>query len=840
MKGNIYAQGLSSHEAERRLAEYGKNVTDSGKKSSFFKRFLAQLGDLMIVILLAAAALSFVIALYTGDSAELIEPLIIVGIVLTNALLGAFQEFKAEKSLLMLKKLTTPVTKVVRDGSVTLLDSELIVVGDVCVFDAGDIITADGRVTSAEGLFVDQAAITGESVPVNKHDNDIVFGGSLVTRGRCLVTVTATGAKSELGKIADMLSGAAQTQTPLQQRMKRLSKFIGIVCLAVCAVVFAIGLVKGFAARTAGDTFTQVFVDVLLTSVSLAVAAIPEGLPAVVTVVLAGGIEKMAAKNAIVKRLTAVEALGSASVICSDKTGTLTQNKMTLLGVFDGKAFCAAENITKDNLLLRAFVWCSDAVKNSDGAWLGDPTEIAVARLVDSESVIRLFELPFDSQRKLMTTVVACDGGYYAVTKGNPECMLDDQGVFMPQYKLYTRKGLRVLALSMRRVSHAFPRSQALEKRLPISALFVISDPPRTEAAQAVEVCRQAGIRPVMITGDSAETAVEIARELGIMRQNDLVLSGDGLAEMSAEGLAEIVDRVAVYARVTPSDKLKIVKAWQSNGAVVAMTGDGVNDAPALKHADIGCAMGSGTDVAKNAADIILTDDNFATVVDAISLGRSVYQNIKKTVNYLLTCNIGEVLFVFFAMLLWGASPLAAMQLLWINLVTDGLPGLALGLYRQERDVMRCPPRPSNEGFFSNGGGRRVFVGGVLFALATLLSFACGARTGLPEASTMAYLTLSTSQLVFVLEMRSEHGAFDRGITSFMLISLAVSAVLVWSVALIPPLMSVLELVKLSVWRYLLAVALSLLPVAFYRLKRPIAALFGGKSIVKRLKAVKN
>lgn len=834
MKGNINAQGLSSREAERRLAEYGKNVTDSGKKSSFLQKLLAQLGDLMIVILLAAAVLSFVIALYTGDAAELIEPLIIVGIVFANAILGALQEFKAEKSLLMLKKLTTPVTKVVRDGNVTVLDSELIVVGDVCVFDAGDIITADGRIASAEGLFVDQAAITGESVPVNKHDGDTVFGGSLVTHGRCLVTVTATGAKTELGKIADMLSDAARTQTPLQQRMKQLSKLIGMVCLAVCAVVFVIGLVKGFGARAAGESVTQVFADVLLTSVSLAVAAIPEGLPAVVTVVLAGGIEKMAAKNAVVKRLTAVEALGSASVICSDKTGTLTQNKMTLTGIFDGKAFCAAEGLTKDNLLLRAFAWCSDAVKNSDGAWLGDPTEIAVARLVASdENVTRLFELPFDSQRKLMTTVVECDGAYYAVTKGNPECMTDEHGVFMPQYKLYSCKGLRVLALSLRKVSHDFPRSQALEKRLPISALFVISDPPRAEAAQAVEVCRQAGIRPIMITGDSVQTAVEIARELCIMQQCDLVLSGERLAQTSVEELAEIVDRVAVYARVTPSDKLKIVRAWQSKGAVVAMTGDGVNDAPALKHADIGCAMGSGTEVAKNAADIILTDDNFATVVDAVSLGRSVYQNIKKTVNYLLTCNIGEVLFVFFALLLWDASPLAAMQLLWINLVTDGLPGLALGLYRQERDVMRCPPRLSNEGFFSNGGGRRVFEGGVLFALATLTSFACGARVGLSEASTMAYLTLSTSQLVFVLEMRSEHGAFDRGITPFMLVSLAVSAVLVWSVALVPPLMSLLELVRLSAWQYLLAVALSLLPVAFYRLRQPLAALIGGKSALE-------
>ena len=829
---NLIKKGLTEQEAQERLEKFGQNVTEEKKKHGFLRKFINQFGDLMIIILLVAAALSFGMALYTGEKSDLLEPIIIIVIVLANATLGTVQEFRAEKSLEALKQLTSPKTKVARGGSVTVIDSRMIVSGDVCIFEAGDVVTADCKLIFAESLFVNQSALTGESVPIEKQaltlgkkesDDNRIFSGSLVTKGRCYAEVYATGRDTELGKIAGMLANSGNALTPLQQKLKKLSKVIGIVCLAVCLLVLVIGFVKGIKQMSAGATLTSVFIDILLTSVSLAVAAIPEGLPAVVTVVLAKGIEQMASKNAVVKRLTAVEALGSATVICSDKTGTLTQNKMSLTGVFDGKSYVAASNLDRHAFLLQAYCWCSDAVKNDKGEWLGDPTEIAVSSITDvTNEVTRLYEIPFDSVRKLMTVVVKVDGKYYAVTKGSLEAMRDADNYtqFEKQYRVYTKKGLRVLALAVREVGHNFPRSQALEKQLTINALFTIIDPPRNEAVTAVATCKSAGIRPVMITGDNVDTATEIARNLGILCAGDLAMDGETLATLSDEELAAKVRQIAVYARVTPADKLRIVSAWQSVGAVVAMTGDGVNDAPALKNADIGCAMGSGTEVAKDASDIILTDDNFATIVDAVSLGRSVYENIKKSVTYLLTCNIGEVLSVFVALLIWNVSPLSAMQLLWINLVTDGLPGLALGIYKQEADVMLRPPKDKNETFFSGGAGVRVAIGGVLFAASTLVGYAIGNTLGAAAASTMAYLVLSISQLFYVLEMRNHSGLFKGGITKFMLVSFFASVAMVAAVAFIPPFQRVFGLQQLKWHFYLIAVALSTLPTLAHELSR--------------------
>lgn len=820
----ILKKGLSEQQAQQRLVEQGENVTEEKVKHGFLRKFLSQFTDLMIIILLVAAAISFGMALYTGERSDMLEPIIIVAIVLANAILGTVQEYRAEKSLEALKQLTSPKTKVVRDGVVSLVDSRQLVVGDVCSFEAGDVVTADCRLLACESLFVNQSALTGESVPVEKQartgvknqgDVGAVFSGSLVTKGRCFAEVTATGRHTELGKIAGMLANSQQTLTPLQQKLKQLSKVIGLVCLAICLLVLVIGFFKGIRNMAAGATLTTVFVEMLLTSVSLAVAAIPEGLPAVVTIVLAKGIEQMARKNAVVKRLTAVEALGSATVICSDKTGTLTQNKMSLTGVFDGQSYTVAANLDRQDFLLQAYCWCCDAVQNNRNEWLGDPTEIAVTSVTRlTTQPTRLFEIPFDSLRKLMTVVVKVDNKYYAVTKGSLEAMrgANNYSVFSKQSKVYTKKGLRVLALSVREVSHSFPRSQALEQQLTISALFTIVDPPRAEAREAVATCKSAGIRPVMITGDNLDTATEIAKSLGILCSDDLAMDGDTLANLSDAELSEQVSKIAVYARVTPADKLRIVSAWQRIGAVVAMTGDGVNDAPALKSADIGCAMGSGTDVAKDASDIILTDDNFATIVDAVSLGRSVYENIKKSVTYLLTCNIGEVLSVFVALLIWNVSPLSAMQLLWINLVTDGLPGLALGIYKQDADVMKRPPKGKDETFFSGGGGRRVAFGGVLFAVATLTGFAIGNTVSYQAACTMAYLVLSVSQLFYVLEMRNNVGILRGGITKFMLLSFFLSIALVATVAFVPLLQSVFGLVTLSWQFYLIALGLSLLP----------------------------
>lgn len=831
-------RGLSSEQAQQLLQTQGENVTQQAKRKGFAHKFFHQFGDLMIVILLVAAALSFGLALYSGDSADILEPIIIVAIVIANAFLGAFQEYRAEKSLDALKNLTSPKTKVFRDGALTFVDSRYLVCGDVCVFEAGDVVTADCFLQQSEGLFVNQAALTGESAPVEKYlqkgrntDKNTLFSGSFVTKGRCVAQVFATGHNTELGKIAGILANTQTALTPLQQKLKQLSKVIGIVCISVCLAVLVIGFVKGVKQMQQGDTLTGVFVNVFLTSVSLAVAAIPEGLPAVVTVVLAKGIEKMASQNAIVKRLTAVEALGSASVICSDKTGTLTQNKMTLTGIFDGEKFVLAKHIPQNDENLQAFCWCCDAVQSPSGSWLGDPTEIAVASVLrGGKNALRIFELPFDSSRKLMTVVVKHNAKYFAVTKGSFEAMkqADNFSAFQKQYNVYTKRGLRVLALSVTEVAHSFPRSAALEKNLHIRALFTIVDPPRPEAVAAVATCKSAGIRPVMITGDNLDTASEIAKNLGIMSQNDLAVDGETLASWTEEQLAQNVQKIAVYARVTPMDKLRIVNAWKSCNAVVAMTGDGVNDAPALKNADIGCAMGSGTEVAKDASDIILTDDNFATVVQAVSLGRSVYENIKKSVTYLLTCNIGEVLSVFVALLIWNVSPLSAMQLLWINLVTDGLPGLALGIYKQEDDVMRHPPKRSDETFFSGGGGRRIAFGGVLFAFATLCGYAIGNTLGYSEACTMAYLILSLSQLIFVLAMRSHHSIFKGGITPFMAISFAVSVGLVAVVSFVPLFQNVFGLATLPWQMYLVAVALSALP-ALAREIRIVARRFAAK-----------
>ena len=809
--------GLTEEQAQKLLAQNGPNVLEQGKKQSFFAKFLAQFADTMIVVLLVASALSAIVAIVGGNATDLLEPAIIVAIVLANALLGAIQEHRAEQSLESLKKLTSPQTTVIRGGKIYKIDSQNVVVGDVCLLEMGDVVTADCTLLQSSNLAVDESPLSGESLAVEKQHGALgnkgkIFAGCFVAKGKCVAKVTATANNTEIGKIAHLLASEKAVLTPLQQKLKQLSKYIGMVCVAVCAVVLVVGFVKGL---VRGGSVLQVFLDVFLTSVSLAVAAIPEGLPAVVTVVLAQGIQKMAQKNAIVKRLTAVEALGSATVICTDKTGTLTQNKMTLHGIFDGTTFQLAQNVAKDNFHKIAYTWCSDAVQNADGVWLGDPTEVAVCCQTEAPKASRLFEIPFDSNRKLMTVVVCANGIHYAITKGSFEVMQSRCNVcqsFQKQYHVYTRKGLRVLALSVKKVKHNFPRNGSLEQNLNVVALLTIVDPPRPQSKPAVETCKSAGIRPVMITGDNLETAKEIARQVGILGQNDLAVDGQTLATWTDEELAKNVPRVAVFARVSPSDKLRIVKAWQQNKGVVAMTGDGVNDAPALKASNIGCAMGSGTEVAKNSSDMVLADDNFATIVDAVALGRSVYQNIKKTVCYLLSCNIGEVLFVFVAMILWDVSPLSAMQLLWINLVTDGLPSMALGVYKAESDVMQQPPKPATENFFSSGNGAKIVLGGAMFGISTLVAFAIGLAVSPTSAQTMAFLVLSLSQLLFVLQVRTSKGLFGGGMTKFLFLSLLLSTALVLTVAFVPQLQVLFGLQNLSPYLWVWVAILSAVP----------------------------
>ncbi|MCM1043244.1 MAG: cation-translocating P-type ATPase, partial [Corallococcus sp.] len=843
-------RGLTQSEASARIMQHGRNLLPTKKKHSALYKFFSQFADLMIVILLISAVISFVLAAISGDGKEFIEPVVIVGIVFVNAALGYVQQCKAEKSLEHLAKLSSPKVKVLRDGQLTTVADDELTIGDVIVLEAGDMVSADARLTESVDLKVNESALTGESLPVDKnaravlrtdvslaHRVNCVYRGSFVTFGRATAVVTAIGGDTEMGKIAVMLKDTSNVKTPLEEKMSQLSKVIGAVCLCVCAAVFLLGFVKGVKNMKAGESILSVFMEVFTTSVSLAVAAIPEGLPAVVTIVLANSVERMVKHRAIVKNMTAVETLGSASVICTDKTGTLTQNVMTARMIFDGKSLTEAENADKN--IIKAFVNCCDAVKSADGVYFGDPTEIALVRLGEKAGIVsrdtRVYEVPFSSERKMMSVVVKSQGKYICITKGSYENMsakCTNASDFAAQYDSLSSKGMRVLALAAKSVEHNFVKNPAIENNLDMIAIVALIDPPRDGVKDAVETCLSAGIRPVMITGDSIATATEIARQLGIMSPSDKAVTGKMLSEMSDKQLASQVRQIAVYARVTPADKLRIVNAWQSLGEVVAMTGDGVNDAPALKRADIGCAMGKGgSEVAKNTADMILADDNFSTIVEAVATGRGVYDNIKKSVRYLLSCNIGEVLSVFVSLLIWNVSPLGAMQLLLVNLVTDGLPSLALGIEKRESDVMLRPPKGKRETFFSNGQGWHIALGGVAIGAITVIAYAIGNTASAQHGVTMSYFVLSVSQLFFALEVSSKKSLFRGGVSLLTAAAAAVSALVVVATMFIPPLQSGLGLTALPMYMYLWALGLSVFPVVCFELYYAISAIrkFVGK-----------
>ena len=691
--------GLSSQEAAARLARDGENRLREGKKKTNLQRFAEQFKDVMILILLAAAVISFIVACSTGEPSEFFEPLLIVAIVIANAVMGVMQESKAEKALEALKNLSAPHARVLRDGKEAIVDASKLVVGDIILLEAGDFVPADARLLTSSSLKSEESALTGESVPSEKDAeavvaadaplgdrHNMVYSGCSITYGRATAVVTATAMNTEMGKIAGLLDASEDGQTPLQQKLANMGKYLGIVALAACAVIFVLGLLDGIPVM-----------EIFMTAVSLAVSAIPEGLPAIVTIVLAIGVQRMVKKNAIIRRLPAVETLGSASVICSDKTGTLTQNRMTLTHAYvDGGA--GTEAISDNNsapvrrLLQYAALCCDGSVDFSPEGekHMGDPTETAIIVAAHRNGMEkdalnaqspRLADLPFDSDRKLMTTVNRIDGKIVAIVKGAFDvmdglCISGDLAAARRVNEEMSRQALRVLAVGYK-VLDGEPKavtSEALENNLTFLGLVGMIDPPRPEAREAVKQCRRAGIKPVMITGDHVVTASAIAKDLGILGEGDEAVTGAELARMSEQDLDAHVANISVYARVSPEDKIRIVQAWQRKGQIVAMTGDGVNDAPALKAADIGCAMGiTGTDVAKGAADMTLTDDNFATIVDAVKEGRGIYDNIKKAVGFLLGTNIGEILTVFFAMIFWRQTPLLSMQLLWINLVTDSL-----------------------------------------------------------------------------------------------------------------------------------------------------------------------
>lgn len=845
-------RGLTEEQAAERLDEVGPNKLKEKKKKTNLQRFADQFKDVMILILLAAAAVSFVVACVEKNPREFFEPLLILLIVVLNAFMGMLQESKAEKALEALKGMSAPHARVIREGREKIIDASLLVPGDVIRLEAGDFVPADARLLKSVSLKSEESALTGESVPSEKDAdalvtenaplgdrNNMVFSGCSITYGTALGIVTATGMDTEMGKIANLLNDEEESQTPLQKKLAQLGKYLGVLALAACGIIFVVGLANGIPVM-----------EIFMTAVSLAVSAIPEGLPAIVTIVLSIGVQRMVKKNALIRRLPAVETLGSASVICSDKTGTLTQNRMTLVKVYcDGeeepKDVGAADHDKAMRLLKFGALCCDGSVEfvNGEEQHIGDPTETAIVLAAHKKgmdkkelekSCPRLAELPFDSDRKLMTTVHRMDGKTIVIVKGAfdmmaPRCTAGNLEKARQITEEMSRDALRVLAVAYKEVE-ALPEnlvSQELENDLTFLGLVGMIDPPRPEAKAAVATCRKAGIKPVMITGDHVVTASAIAKELGILKEGDKAITGAELDQMTDSQLDDQVEQISVYARVSPENKIRIVKAWQRKNQVVSMTGDGVNDAPALKAADIGCAMGiTGTDVAKGAADMTLTDDNFATIVDAVREGRGIYANIKKVVGFLLGTNIGEVITVFAAMLLWHRTPLVSMQLLWINLVTDSLPAIALGMEAVEADVMEKKPKPKDESIFANGLGVRVVLQGFLFAILTLIGFRLGENaTGtLAGGQTMAFLVLGLSQVVQAFNMRSEHSLFQIGLfTNHKLNWAALASVLMMALVLFTPVSIAFGLETLSWQLYLAGLGLSLVPLVVMEISKALA-----------------
>ena len=859
--------GLSTSQVQEIRLKHGENKLQEKKKKSLARRFFEQFTDVMIIILLVAAAISFAIAIYEKNPGELFEPLLIVAIVILNAIIGVFQENKAEKALDALKNLSAPHARVIRDGKETIVEAWELVPGDIIKIEAGDFIPADARLIHSVSLKSEESALTGESVPSEKDAyapvpenaplgdrTNMVFSGCSITYGTAVAVVTATGMNTEMGKIANLLAGEEETKTPLQQKLSRLGKYLGFVALGCCAIIFAVGLLNNLDPKS-----------MFMTAVSLAVSAIPEGLPAIVTVVLSIGVQRMVKKNAIIRKLPAVETLGSASVICSDKTGTLTQNRMTLVKAYSDKTgeFSAISDTQSDEIkqILMYGTLCSDGTvefsDNGEVKHIGDPTETSIIFAAHKKGILqseinktypRLASIPFDSDRKLMTSINRIDAKNIVIVKGAFDVMMQRcTSGNLENAKQITEHmssdALRVIAVAYKEIDSIPDTLEAaeIENNLTFLGLVGMIDPPRPEAKEAVAICRRAGIKPVMITGDHVVTATAIAKEIGIFLDGDLAITGAELDKMSEQELDEKIEKISVYARVSPENKIRIVKAWQEKDKIVSMTGDGVNDAPALKAADIGCAMGiTGTDVAKGAADMTLTDDNFATIVTAVKEGRGIYANIKKVVGYLLGTNIGEVIAVFVAMLAWHKSPLLSMQLLWINLVTDSLPAISLGMESVDEGIMDQPPKPKREGLFAHGFGIRIVLQGVMFAALTLAAFWIGCGVPFSQISTlavdslqlsrgvtMAFLVLALSQISQAFNMRSDSSLFKTGMFGNKTLNLSTLAafVLTSAVAVIPGVRDAFGLVLLSPVQYLICLGLIIVPFIAMELGKIIMTL---------------
>ncbi|MDQ8224558.1 cation-translocating P-type ATPase [Enterococcus faecium] len=841
--------GLSSQEVDERRKKQGLNKFDEAPKESMIKKLFRSLSDFTTIILLVAAVISFYTAFAT-EHGDLFEGLLIIAIVVINSVLAIVQEGNAEKALESLQDMNKQTATVIRDGKVTTVESEQLVVGDILVLEFGDAISADARLIEASQLRVEESALTGESEAVEKDaafiaeedeslgdQLNMVFKGCTVAAGRGKAIVTAIGMATEMGKIADLLNENTMQKTPLQVRLNQLGKRISMIALAAAALVFVIGELQG-----------EPLLEMFMTSISLAVAAVPETLTVIVTLTLAYGVQKMARKHAIIRQLPAVETLGTANVICSDKTGTLTQNEMRVRRVWskEDEVTNIEDSMTNSAMeILKMAALCTDVTveqEDDDLVIKGNPTEVAIVRAVEEnyhtkaeleEKYPRVNELPFDSERKMMTTVHQMGEKYISITKGAfdvlaPRFSSGDVEQAAIVNDRFGKRALRVIAVGYATYDEE-PQdisSEALEKDLRLIGLIGMIDPPRPESKGAIKRAKKAGIKTVMITGDHVVTASAIAKELGILNDPSEALSGSELHQLSDEELDARVKALSVYARVTPEDKIRIVKSWQRTGAVVAMTGDGVNDAPALKASNVGCAMGiTGTDVAQSAADMILTDDNFATIVDAVSQGRSVYQNIRKAINFLLSCNISEIFIVLIAMLLGWGAPFTAVQLLFVNVVADGLPGFALGREPAEHGIMDQPPIPKNEGIFARGLLQKIAINAGVFTIVTLFGYYLGSYVDTispwVDASqhvgqTVAFLILAYSSILHVFNVRSSQSIFkvnlatNKALVEMALLALAITT----AVALLPFTQELFGLVHISLNHWFLVGILSIVPIA--------------------------
>ena len=844
-------EGLTEEEVKIRQAKYGKNKLKDKKKESIIIKFIKQFNDFMIITLIIASIISAVISKMQGEN-DYVDSIIIIGIVIFNALMGVIQEAKAEKSIEALKQMTPQITKVIRNGKTTEINAEDLVKGDIVILETGNFIPADCRIIESHNLKIEESSLTGEAEPSLKEANiickkdiplgdmkNMAFMASTVVNGTGKAIVTETGMETKVGQIANMIIEDEAPETPLQKKLGEVGKILGIACLAICIIIFIIGLIKKIEP-----------IEMFMTAVGLAVAAIPEGLPAIVTIMLSIGVTKMAKRNSIIRKLPAVETLGSSNVICSDKTGTLTQNKMKVVEV----------KSKNPKFIITMATLCTDCeitVENNQEKVIGEPTEKAIVEeglhigcnKKETEKIFpRINEIPFDSNRKMMTTIHRIGRKYRIICKGAPDVLLDkctkeileigdsqdikvktlDKLKIKNENEQMAHKALRVIAVAFKDVTELPSKidSSTIENNLTFVGLIGMIDPPREGVKEAVKTCKTAGIKTVMITGDHLETAKAIAKDLGILNNGEKAITGQELDKMTQEQLEKNIKEYSVFARVTPEHKVRIVKAWQRNGAVVAMTGDGVNDSPALKNANIGIAMGkNGTDVAKNAADIILTDDNFVTIVEAVKQGRNIYDNIKKAVHFLLSTNIGEIVTIFVGLILGLKSPLLAIQLLWINLVTDSLPAIALGLEKPEKDIMQRKPIDSKKGIFANGLWNKIILEGTMIGVFTLVAFSIGNKYyTLEVARTMAFLSIGFLELIHSINVKNEKSIFETGLfeNKYLVGSFVLGIFVQTIVVVVPAFAKVFEVVPLSLTQWIITIAISILPIPVIELQKKI------------------